>query len=239
MPDHQDVPVPQLGPPPERLVSTRRALHRLAEQVISPARAHATGRIGLRSTPGGFGTPVFADAVQLRVLGDQLIVQEQGGERSAAITTPAEMAAYVGRELLPEAATDTDPLEIDAQASSFLGDWYAFGATVLEELRAGAGAELDPSLVQLWPEHFDIAVELGSERDGRRAAYGASPGDELHLEPYLYVAPWGTVPEGDLWRATAFDGAELSYVALLEAQDRPATALSFFRERLDQLTHGV
>ena len=103
---------------------------------------------------------------------------------------------------------------------------------MLEELRAGADAELDPSRVQLWPEHFDMAVELGSESAGRRAGYGCSPGDDEHPEPYIYVAPWEAPPEGELWNATAFRGAELSYDELLAADDQRGHALDFFRTRL-------
>ena len=44
---------------PPDYAETREALHRLACYVLSPARKAVTGRIGLRSTPGGFGTPVF------------------------------------------------------------------------------------------------------------------------------------------------------------------------------------
>ena len=93
----------------------------------------------------------------------------------------------------------------------FLGDWYGFAYSVLEELRAGAGAGARrPARVQLWPEHFDAAVDLGAEAGGRRATFGASPGDGEHPEPYLYVAPWSPPDDGELWNATAFTGAELT-----------------------------
>ena len=90
--------------------------------------------------------------------------------------------------------------------------------------------------MQLWPEHFDLAVELGARgRPGGAPAYGASPGDELHPEPYLYVAPWKAPPPGGLWNATAFRGAELPLAALLDAPDQRAAALAFLRERLTAL----
>jgi hypothetical protein len=236
---------------PAGLVVTREALHRLAEQVISPARQCANGRIGLRFTRGGFGTPFFADDVQLRVAGDQLIVQTGDRERSARITTLAQAAARVGTELLPETIADPPgPLDVDPEASAFLGDLFGFGASVLEELRAAAADELEPSRVQLWPEHFDLSVELGAEREGCRGGSGVSPGDELHAEPYLYVVPWKEAPAGELWQATAFRGAELPYATLLahsrsagqdprsDAQYQRETALHFFTERLAALTGG-
>jgi hypothetical protein len=73
---------------------------------------------------------------------------------------------------------DNELLDIDPAAAAFLGDWYGFAAAALEELRASAGDDVDPSRVQLWPEHFDLAVELGSEAAHARAAYGLSPGDD-------------------------------------------------------------
>jgi hypothetical protein len=222
---------------PEGLVRTRVALHRLAEHVISPARQQANGKMGLRYTRGGFGTPFFGDDVQLRVVGDELVVDAAGVQRSAPIATLAAAADHVGRELLPDdVALDDEPLLIDAEASRFLGDWYGFAAVVLETLRATAAESVDPSRVQLWPEHFDLSVELGVQADGARAAYGLSPGDEHHPEPYLYVAPWVAPPAGELWQASAFAGAELPYAALLDASDQRTAALEFFCARLEALT---
>ena len=82
--------------------------------------------------------------------------------------------------------------------------------------------------MQIWPEHFDAALELGDEQAGARAAYGCSPGDEAHAEPYIYVAPWTAPPAGELWQAAGFPGAELSYAELLAADDPRALALEFF-----------
>ncbi|MGB0096306.1 MAG: hypothetical protein WBP81_27675 [Solirubrobacteraceae bacterium] len=226
----------RLGPVPAKLVPTRIALHRLAEQVVSPARRNANGKIGLRYTRGGFGTPFFGAGVQVRVRGAELVLQDASGERAAAITTLAAAAGHVGCDLLPDdVQLDRERLDVDPAAAAFLGDWYGFAASVLEELRAGAGNEADPSRVQLWPEHFDLAIELGSEAGGARAAYGLSPGDEHHPEPYLYVAPWVAPAPGDLWQATGFSGAELPYSELLGVPDQRGMALAFFRARLRAL----
>lgn len=226
----------RLDIPPAGLKTTRAALQKLAEQVMSPAREAATGKIALRYTHGGFGTPFFAEDKQLRVLGDELIVQTPDGERRAAITTLAEMAVHVGSGHQPEAALSDTRLTVDPMASAFLGDWFGFACTVLEQLRARTPDKLEPSRVQLWPEHFDLALELGRERDGQRAGYGASPGDERHPEPYLYVVPWSQVPDGPLWQAEHYRGAELSYADLRAADDQRKAALSFYRDRLTALT---
>lgn len=211
--DQQPIAAPsRLGAVPAELVPTRVALHTLAVEVISPARQAVTGKIGLRATPGGFGTPPFGEGQQVRVEGAELVTVVAGTERSR------------------------EPLAVDATAARFLADWFAFGATVLIALRADAGPGAEPSLIQLWPEHFDIAVELGSEAAGTRATYGFSPGDEQHSEPYAYVSAWASPPPGPLWNAAAFPGAELPYAELLAADDQRAAALAFLTDRLHALT---
>jgi hypothetical protein len=109
-----------------------------------------------------------------------------------------------------------------------LGEWFGFGFEVLEELR-GHGNEADAvSEVQLWPEHFDAATEMGSEELGQRASFGASPGDAGHLEPYLYVAAWSEIDRSDpYWNDRHFNGASLPFTALLEAEDQTRVALDF------------
>jgi len=200
-----------LAPLPPGFAETRVQLHRVAEEVLKPARERVTGRFGLRALPGGFGTPPFGDVMQLHVDGVDLVIR--GGND-------------VRRE----------PIDgVDPAAAAALAAWFAFGAGVLEELRADADAALAPTPPQLWPEHFDVAIELGDEAGGKRATYGASPGDDEHAEPYLYVATWAAPPEGPLWNATAFPGAELSYSELLAAEDRRAAAHDFYRERVAAL----
>jgi hypothetical protein len=111
-----------------------------------------------------------------------------------------------------------------------LGDWYAFGAAILGEF-----ADSTATPVRLWPEHFDIAIEMGDEATGRRANYGFSPGDDDHDEPYAYVGPWTAEVSGELWAATGFRGAELRYSDLLTATDQHAAALDFFTTRKNAL----
>jgi hypothetical protein len=229
-------PYRRLEQAPANLVSTRLALHRLAERVISPARRKSNGKIGLRFTRGGFGTPFFGDDAQIRVERDQLVVQRPGMVLRSPITTLDAAADHVGRKLLPgDVQLGAAPLEVDASASAFLGEWYGFAASVLEELRAEAGEAVDPSRVQLWPEHFDLAVELGREVANARAAYGCSPGDAMNDEPYVYVAPWVAPPPGELWQATGFTGAVMPFAELRDAPDQRAAALEFFRTRLAAL----
>ena len=225
---------PRLETTPEHLVATREALHLLATEVVSPARQRANGKTGLRYTRGGFGTPFFYSDVQVRVEGAELIVQHGETERRAPITTLAAAAAHLGDEIGPVVA-DAEPLAVDPAAATFLGNWYGFAASVLEELRASAGADADPSRVQLWPEHLDLAVELGSEERRARASYGLSPGDETHPEPYAYVVPWVAPARSEVWQASAFAGAELAYTELVAAEDQRAAALGFLDARMRAL----
>ncbi|HEY5143479.1 MAG TPA: hypothetical protein VII98_08265, partial [Solirubrobacteraceae bacterium] len=152
--------------------------------------------------------------------------------RRAPLTTLPEAATLAG---LPADGLDDVPLGVDRAAADALAAFYAFADDVLRTLRAEAPEGADPSAIRLWPEHFDIAFDQGSEADGRRAGYGASPGDEQHPEPYLYVGPWTAPPAGPEWNATGFTGAELGYADLRAVTDPRATALAFFRERRDAL----
>ena len=98
--------------------------------------------------------------------------------------------------------------------------------------RAAAGRRAEsrePSLAQLWPEHFDLATDVAATAAGDRANYGASPGDAGHPEPYLYVGPWELAGcDGGYWNEPF--GASLPYAALRAAPDARAAALRFFRE---------
>jgi hypothetical protein len=142
----------------------------------------------------------------------------------------------IGRELVSP-ATKGDLLWSDLfDEYEGLAEWCADRWLGGHKPLAPAPPELDASRVQLWPEHFDLATEFGSETDGERAGYGGSPGDALHVEPYLYVVPWDqTRAEGDGWNSDSFRGAELAYAQLLES-DRPRElALDFFRSRMRTL----
>ena len=194
---------------------TRIALHKIAEAIVSPARK-PENEIALRYTRGGFGTPFFEQDgmdCQVRVEHGEL-VRQRGSEET--------------REPLPD---------VDVAAATALGDFYGFACSVLEQLRADE-TDGDPSLVQLWPEHFDIAFELGSESAGQRANFGASPGDDDHSEPYLYVGPWTAEMSGELWNGTGFRGAELGYSELLAADDQRRAALGFMTERYRALSEA-
>lgn len=220
---------------PATLAETRSSLTTLAFYVLAPARQQANGKIGLRWTKGGFGTPFFGDDRQVRVEGDLLVVQEGESVEAEAITTLRAAGRLVGvtpgapagiEFHDPPAAGDPDQLlVVDPEAVAFLDDWFGYSTLVLERLLTLAGSP-DDTRVQLWPEHFDPAIELGDAGAGTRASFGASPGDQAIPVPYLYVSPW-SAQEGDFWIAP-FGGAALTYDDLRASADPVGTALSFF-----------
>lgn len=222
-------------------VRTREGWHTLAEQVLAPARHAATGRIGLRPAPGGIETPPFGpDGRQLRVrVGNFDIVHGDGSGTSGALGPLGQVAERAGVDLAYDtgvytATTPNDPMtEVagDGRSATALVAWFAFGADVLGNW-AAERADENPSELQLWPEHFDLATDLGPD-DARRANYGASPGDGGHPLPYLYVGPWE--PDDDpFWNAGSY--ARLGYEELRAAEDPIARALGFFTEGHDRLT---
>jgi hypothetical protein len=222
---------------PEGFAATVASLHRIAEELVAPARK-PENEISLRATPGGFGTPEFEfeGAIrQVRVEGAELVQSVDGEERRAPLTSLAAASRAVADLLPADSQPSGEPLGVDAASSRALGELYGFGAALLGQLVERAAPEDEATIPRLWPEHFDIAIELGPERRGLRANHGVSPGDEDHEAPYLYVGPWSAEVSGELWNASGFRGAELSYAALLAAPDQNATALDFFLTRWDAL----
>lgn len=221
----------ELPPLPEGFSTTREGMHRLAEDVIKPLRELNTGEFSLVRKPGGFGVPDF-DGNGARVDGTELVINEDGKERRGEITTLAAAVELIGPRLLKEEPTVSErPLEIDADAAAALAAAFEVGEAALRKLVKEAKPGDSPSKPTLWPEHFDIAIELGSERAGLRANYGMSPGDAEHPEPYFYVGPWTATPDGDLWNSKAFNGAEITYTELAATEDPVAAALEFALER--------
>jgi hypothetical protein len=183
--------------------------------VLAPARQAVDGHIGLAAAPGGFAAP----GTGLAVAGASLVL----GERTVAVTTLGDAASAAGVD--PGRATGaydtvtawdaTATLHVDPAAAALLAGWFSLGTAVLGRLGVDG--------ITLWPEHFDVAATCED-----RVNLGASPGDETHPLPYLYVGPWER-REGPFWNESF--GASLGY----EDVDGPAAAEAFFREGLAQL----
>ena len=217
--------------------------HRLAYSVVAEARYQCNGKFGLRYVRGGFGTPFFGDDVQVRVVGDQLVLQQAGRARAAPIATLREAGEFVGVAPGTTAAEHDSPelgdidrtLDAPAAVGEFLGAWFGLATAALEELRFTSGV-VDPERVQLWPGHFDPAIAAGDAESGRRATFGFSPGDHAHDEPYIYVAAWGDIDRSDpFWNEADFNGASLPFRDLVSAEDHYAAAVGFLRRGYDCL----
>jgi hypothetical protein len=222
-----------MTPPPPNFVSTREALRSLACYAISPARKARTGRIGLRSTGEGIGTPPFDDGSRIAVRGDRLSIEP---DRDVPITTLRAAAELLGITLSPDPGvghdlppfTPDDALAVDATASLWLGAWYDFASRQLDRL-ATRLADGTVSEAQLWPEHFDLAVTV--DLHGSAVNIGFSPGDAATLEPYVYVGPHDTSGlDGSYWNAPF--GAVLSHAELRATDDPDGTTELFIDEGL-------
>jgi hypothetical protein len=227
-------------------ITTRDALHRVAEHVVAKARFVHDREIRLTVTDGGFGTPLLADNTRVRVDGSDLVVDTAGRSARIGLTTIADAAAFVGIipgfpvELYPAATPfqPDQPLDVDGRAARALATWYGFTAEVLAQF-ASEIPEGSPSPLILWPEHFDQAFFTEDAVESRRANYGASPGDDGHAEPYLYVGPWGATDDNAFWNAATFNGAVLALGDLLGQDDPAATAMQFLRSgRANLLSPG-
>jgi hypothetical protein len=234
-------PVDDLG----ALVRTRNACHAVAEHVLAAALYAATGRIGLRFNGVGIGTPEFGDGDQLTFDGVGLIAKHHGERRYLPAPTIAAAARAIGispgapadvyepsTPLEPDAPLDTDPTAIVT-----LWSWFRFGEGRLTRMHAEAPPDDAASTIVLWPEHFDLAFELGEEGTGSRGTFGASPGDAEHELPYLYVAHWSDDDDprwrDPFWNDEAFGGASRSMTTLAGLADPGGVADAFFRAGLE------
>ncbi len=152
------------------------------------------------------GPPPPSPITTLRAAGELLGI-EPGDPTVYTPTTP----------LRPDA-----PLPIDPVAAAALAAWFRLGASILDEMAATAGPDDAPSTPTLWPEHFDVGLDLGDEAPGRRGTFGASPGDAEHAEPYAYVTHWSAVAEDAFWNDAVFGGASRTYSELaVDLRRRP------------------
>jgi len=230
---------------PDTLESTRLALHRLAAYVIAPVRYQSTERFGLRATPGGFGTPEF-DGGRIRVEGTDIVDDRGGNSRSAAISSLAAAAEFLGSAVDPDTAGEHDSpavgdvnadLEVDLAASLWLGSWFGAAFEALEQVRSDE-ASVDGSEPQLWPGHFDPAIEMGDEN--HRGSYGASPGDDGISEPYLYLSIWwpdrlSLDTSDEKWNAPSFTGSVMRASEFPTDADPVTVAAEFWRSARDRL----
>ena len=231
----------QALPLPATLAATRHELQRVATHVLARRRFDRCGRFGLRATPGGFGTPAYGDDHEvLRVAGTRLVRETTGDTAATAWvelsgSTLSDAAAFGGVDLAEPFAVGGDtvelgdietPVEIDAASVEVLADWYHFSSIVLDATLATLGSAAAPTVVQLWPEHFDLGCDVAATPT-RRVNLGASPGDTLVERPYLYLGPWNDERPGDASYWNAPFGAVATAEEVLAAADPLAAAIQF------------
>ena len=216
---------------------------------MARARQQATGRFSLRVTPGGFGTPEFGDdARRVRVAHGTLIVERDapGAPSSTAHAihraSLRELADVVGVDLgaALDVGHDTpyldDPeaaLELDATGAGNVEHWFGVVAAALDRVVARVPAASGASVARLWPEHFDVAIDVAATPDVR-VNLGGSPGDSFSGEPYLYIGPWtpDRPGDGDFWNAP-FGAARTR--SQLDAGDLVGSAAEFLLDGFSRL----
>jgi hypothetical protein len=226
--------------------ATRNGLHRVAVHVMARRRSQLVGKIGLRAATGGIATPAAGPEHEvLRTAGSRLVRERTGAAATTvsidlAGATLAEAAALADVDLAapldvghdtPPVGDPAAPLTIDPQAAEGIAAWFAFGWAVLDETLTTASS---PSVIQLWPEHFDAACDV-AVRDGR-TNLGVSPGDGFHDEPYLYVGPWEPDRPGDASYWNAPFGAVLTHAELRASPDPVHAGIQFLGHGLSLLT---
>ncbi len=215
------------------LVETRMALHAIAEQILAGDLHRHTGRIGLREVEGGFGQPEYlvgGERRRLRVEGADLVVLRGDVETWYPLRTLAGVArdadTVVGGpsgSYLPETSLEPDaPLRIDALAARDLHQVFTTSTVALHRFRRHH-RDRYPTIVQLWPEHFDLAFSMSEVN------FGVSPGDAVHDEPYGYVGPW--VPRPGAWWNEPW-GRSIPWADLAN----PDAAVAFFERGLEEAT---
>ncbi|MFD0856680.1 hypothetical protein ACFQ07_30895 [Actinomadura adrarensis] len=191
------------------LVTTRRALHGVAELIMAGPQYRRSGSIRLAITPNGFGTtgePV------LRVDGTELIAGTRmiplNGATCGELGTAADLDAGAPEDLYKGGSGVglDDVLGVDAGAAELIEESLAKGAEALRRF----APDIEPVL---WPEHFDVSISLDEVN------YGVAAGDDEIAEPYAYVGPWG--PRYSSFRYTSFWNT--SFGAARRFQDLPRT----------------
>ncbi len=232
-----------LPPVPDEYPAVRAALGRVAVHIVARARQQATGRFGLRVTPNGFGTPAFGDDVtRVRVAGPLLVWEAAGtgGATSRSIELDGaslrDLATVAGVDLAapldvghdtPELGDPDVPLEISPASAEVLTMWFWLVASALDRALGALGPAANATVVQVWPEHFDVAVDVEAI-PGERVNLGGSPGDEGAGAPYAYVGPWTDRRPGarGFWNAPF--GATLGYDVVRRTADPIGSLVSFF-----------
>jgi hypothetical protein len=159
----------------------------------------------------------------------------------------AATLAQRGLALTRDLATGSSDSVYDRQAVEDYWQTLTFVEGVMTAFRAGLPG--NPTPIQLWPHHFDLAVTWFSGRKvpgydpddvewaDEQMGFGFSTGDGGIPDPYFYVTayPWPEViaetplPAPAYWHREGWNGAVLHYKGLLTVPDPGSLLLAFLR----------
>ncbi len=234
---------------PDGFGTSRAVARRIGAHVMSRTRQAAVGRIDLAAFPGGIGTPSFGpDHSVIRLSGGLFIVERTGDEPTTLSvgvdgSSLAQLAALAGADLSTDLDVGTDtpdlgdidaPIEFDGASMTQIATWWAMGAQIIDRVVGALPASAAPTRARIWPEHFDLAIDVASA-SGVRLNLGASPGDDFHAVPYLYVSPWDDRRPGDAAYWNAPFGAVLGYDDVNHAASAFSAGIEFMTEGLSRL----
>jgi hypothetical protein len=201
----------------DRLTSTRRHLHGIAESLMAGPQHRNCGQIRLRVLPGGLAT---TGSPAIRLDGTDLVVDD---ERTVPLAGTFDAVAAATGYGFGEptnyhdhsGVTEDEEIDVDPVALQRLTDVLTRGDAALRVL----APKETPTL---WPEHFDVAILVA------QTSVGVSPGDDSSPTPYAYVSNT-TLERDDYW--TAPFGA----VMVLDPLPAIAELVAFWQAGLDRL----
>ena len=241
--------IKQVAPLPASYTETTRALHRLAVYVISPAQRLANGEIILRATPGGFSTFAF-DGHVVGVDGDQLVVdgtaqpdhlaeRGRGGRRDRPRRRPSRSSSTC----LPHG-------DLDRAAGRSIAACGARARRLVlpspprRSTRCGRKprpGRSTSSIVRIWPEHFDAAIDMGDDDCRIAAAPTARRPATAHHPRALPVRVAVGGPDRRLLRRAHVQGRVLAARRGAAGGARPGRRrrCGFLREARDRIRRRV
>ncbi|VXD18455.1 hypothetical protein [Marinoscillum sp. 108] len=147
---------------------------------------------------------------------------------------------------LPEYPTQSgEPFHMQYPAAALeLAKYYHNSYVSLREIKVRMGVENN---IQVWPHHFDQALEVvlknsGDPETDTHILLGMSPGDHLFGSPYFYVSTWpftdtsqcGRLSNNAIWVSEEWTGAVLFSKHLFDG-DQKAILDLFYEEASAQL----
>ena len=175
------------------------SLHRVAAHVLARRRHAVTGRFGLRVTArwlrhaavrrsrargGAAGRPArrssASTATTVRAPTSTPLDGASLASLAASVGVDLDRTFSVGKDT-PDLGDVDEPLIVSADAVDVMAEFLLVGAAALDRVLAALGADTSPIVAQIWPEHFDLGLDVAG--GGSRVNLGASRGRRLPRRP--------------------------------------------------------